>query len=197
MVSIYPPAITRKRLPGSFKTIKGCALEYADRFLENILKCTCIGNSKRLAKIMATLSLAVILPEAQAEDLSLREKINRVVGRPVYVDQETLPEKIHTYSDIKRWIAPIGKDATRMPYPEVLKGSGISARVTVYVIITPDGSVLNPEVVDPEHKEMVLPAILHAAGLRFRIPRINGEPVYLRQRVALICSEDPGFTGKK
>jgi hypothetical protein len=89
-----------------------------------------------------------------------------------------------------------GAGAMRMAYPANLKGSGISEVITVRLIITPEGLVLNPVVEDLKNKELAIPAILHVANLRFQVPRIDGKPVYLNQKVKLVCSEDPEF-GRK
>lgn len=134
---------------------------------------------------------------AQAEEPSIKERLNQAVGRELFVAEDALPGKVHTWKDVKRWYPARGEDPMRMSYPEKLKGSGISEMVTVRLIITPEGLAINPMVEDIKNKELALPAILHVAGLKFQVPKIDGKPVYLQQKVKLICSEDPAFGKKK
>lgn len=140
---------------------------------------------------------SIAAPSLSADEASVKERLNQAVGRALYVDEADIPEKVHGWSDVKKWFPARGKDPMRMPYPESLKGSGISEFVTVRLIITPEGRVINPVLEDLSHKEMAIPAILHVAGLRFQVPKIDGKPVYLNQKVKLICSEDPEFGKKK
>ncbi|NDV61241.1 hypothetical protein G0Q06_02115 [Puniceicoccales bacterium CK1056] len=143
------------------------------------------------------LTLALLNPSsAFAGETSMTEKLNEMVGRKLYVDPADIPGKIHTWKDVKKWYPARGKDPLRMSYPESLKGTGISEMVTVRLIITPEGNAINPKIEDLQNKELAIPAILHVAGLRFQVPKINGEPVYLSQKIKLKCSEDPDF-GKK
>ena len=124
------------------------------------------------------------------------DKLNVQLGRKVFVDIDKLTDKVCTWQDIKRWVPAKKKDAKIMPYPEELKGSGISEVVTVRLIISPKGRVLNPAIQNIKNKELIMPVIEHAAGLRFEIPKVDGVPVYLEQKMKFICSEDPKFGQK-
>jgi hypothetical protein len=152
-------------------------------------------HNPRILQPILLVTLVLCAPgQTRAAEMSIRERINAAVGREMYVDDASIPEKVHGWADIKRWIAPRGgAEAMRMAYPANLKGSGISEVITVRLIITPEGRVLNPVVEDLNNKELALPAILHVANLRFQIPRVDGKPVYLNQKVKLVCSEDPEF----
>lgn len=128
--------------------------------------------------------------------LSMKEQINAEFGREVFVGPDRLPAKIHTWNDVKKWFPLRGKNANRIPYPEELKGSGISEEIEIRCIVTPEGLALNPTFLGLKHEQLALPAIRHLAKARFQIPRVDGQPVYLQQKVKLICSEDPTFGEK-
>lgn len=128
--------------------------------------------------------------------LSLKEQINAEFGRAVFVDPASITEKIHTWADVQKWFPLRGQNANRIPYPVELKGSGKSEEIHVQCLITPDGLVLNPTILNLQHKEFALPAIRHIAQARFQPPTFEGKRVYLQQKVKLICSEDPSFGTK-
>lgn len=125
--------------------------------------------------------------------LTPKELFNAEVGRAVFVDESKITEKIHTWDDIKKWINFRGKNANRVPYPPELKGRGISEEITVQCLISPEGYVLNPTLVGLQNKELAVPVMKHVAAMRFEAPTLDGKRVYVRQRVKLICSEDPNF----
>ncbi len=128
--------------------------------------------------------------------LSMKEQISAEQGREVWIDESKLTEKIHTWADLKKWINYRQKGANRVPYPEALKGSGISEEVSVVCLISPEGRVLNPAFVELKHQQLAVPVMRHIAGVRFEPPMLDGKRVYARQRVKLICSEDPAFGAK-
>lgn len=128
--------------------------------------------------------------------LSLKEQINAEAGREVFIDPNRITEKIHTWADVKKWFPLRGKDANRIPYPEELKGSGISEEITIVCIISPEGQALNPVIENLQNKQLALPAIRHLALARFQPPQLDGQRIYLQQKIKLFCSEDPEF-GKK
>lgn len=125
--------------------------------------------------------------------LSMKEQINAEFGREVFVGPDQLPAKVHTWEEVKKWFPLRGKDANRIPYPEELKGSGISEEIEIRCIITPEGLAVNPTFLGLKHEQLALPAIRHLAKARFQIPRFEDKPVYVQQKVKLICSEDPTF----
>ncbi|HSH09443.1 MAG TPA: TonB family protein [Oceanipulchritudo sp.] len=129
--------------------------------------------------------------------LNWKDKLNAQVGRKMFVNIDDLTDKVHTYADIKKWIPIKGKVGRRVPYPEAMKGSGISEEVAVILIISPEGLPLNPALENLQNKELALPVIRHVANVRFQPPVIDGKPVYLKQKVKFICSEDPAFGQKK
>jgi len=128
--------------------------------------------------------------------LTMKEQINAEMGREVFVNTEKLPEKILTWAEVKKWFDMRGKNANRVPYPAELKGSGISEAIEVRCIITPEGQVLNPTIVGIKNQQLVLPVIRHIAQARFQKPVLDGKPVYVQQKVRLLCSEDPNFAPK-
>lgn len=141
--------------------------------------------------------LSAIFPGVlSAGKIDVKERLNLAVGRELYVEPSDIPEKVHTWADVQRWYPPRGEDPLRMAYPEELKGSGFSTIITVRVIITPEGLAINPTIENLKRKELAIPALLHVAGLKFQVPKIDGKPIYLTQKVKLICSEDPNF-GRK
>lgn len=129
--------------------------------------------------------------------LSMKEQINAEVGREVFLDETKITAKIHTWADLQKWINFRQKDANRVPYPDELKGSGISEEVAVMCLISPEGHVINPTFAEPlKNKELAIPVMKHIARVRFEAPMLDGQRVYARQKVKLICSEDPEF-GRK
>lgn len=128
--------------------------------------------------------------------LTMKELINAEMGREVFVNPAQLPEKVRTWAEVKKWFELKGKNANRIPYPEELKGSGVSEAIEVKCIITPEGQVLNPTIVAIKNEQLILPVIRHIAKARFQQPLLDGQPVYVQQKVRLLCSEDPNFAPK-
>lgn len=129
--------------------------------------------------------------------LSAKDKLNAQLGREVFVDIEELTDKVYAYADVKKWYGFRKGHSRVIPYPEELKGSGISEEITVRLVIGPDGYVYNPGFENLKNKELMMPALEHIAHVRFESPKLNGEKVYLQQKVKLTCSEDPNFGKKK
>lgn len=129
--------------------------------------------------------------------LTPRELFNAEIGREVFIDESKLTEKIHTWADLQKWINYRGKNANRVPYPEELKGSGISEEVAVDCLISPEGQVLNPKLARGiKNEQLVVPVMKHIAQVRFEAPTLGGKRVYARQTVKLLVSEDPNFGAK-
>lgn len=129
--------------------------------------------------------------------LSMKEQINAEVGREVWVDEAKLGQKIYTWAELKRWINFRPKNANRVPYPPELKGSGISEEVAVTCLISPEGDVLNPTLQDGiKNQQLIVPVMRHVAKMRFEAPTFEGQRVYARQKIKLLCSEDPNFGAK-
>jgi hypothetical protein len=123
----------------------------------------------------------------------LKDKLNIELGRDVFVDIDELTDKVHVYADVKKWYGYRKGHSRVIPYPEELKGSGISEEIVTRLIIGPDGFPLNPQFENLKNKELMMPALQHVASVRFQSPKVNGEKVYLQQKVKFICSEDPEF----
>ena len=128
--------------------------------------------------------------------LSAKDKLNAQLGRKVFVDIDDLTDRVYGYADVKKWYGFRKGHSKVIPYPEELKGSGISEEITTRLIISPDGYVLNPGFENLKNKELMMPALEHIANVRFQSPKLNGDKVYLQQKVKFTCSEDPDF-GKK
>ncbi|NDV62602.1 TonB family protein [Puniceicoccales bacterium CK1056] len=122
--------------------------------------------------------------------LSIKDRVNALAGRDVFVDIDSMTDKIYEWSDVKKYFSLQGKLGKEIPYPEELKGSGISEEIVIFCILSPDGYALNPEIINIKNKELALPAIMHLSQLRFSRPKLNGKPIYLKQKVKLLCSED-------
>lgn len=128
--------------------------------------------------------------------LTMKEQISAEQGREVWIDEAKLGEKIYTWAELQRWINFRGQNANRLAFPEELKGRGISEEVAVDCLISPEGLVLNPKIVAIQNKELAVPVMWHIAKVRFEAPVFEGKKVYARQKVKILCSEDPNF-GKK
>ena len=101
------------------------------------------------------------------------KKLNAVIGRNVFQTIEAL-----IVSDRDLDARPAVATRARPVYPKNLKGSGKDERVTLSVVIGPDGMVYNPEVVKISEKEFYLPALLAASKWTFEPPLKDGQPVY-------------------
>jgi TonB family protein len=128
--------------------------------------------------------------------LSFKDRINALAGYEVFVDIDELTDTVHTWKDVKKYFPLRGKASRFIPYPESLKGSGISEEITIQCVISPDGLILNPSILDLKHKELAVPALEHLVTLRFQRPKLDGKPIYLQQKVKLLASEDPDFGSK-
>lgn len=128
--------------------------------------------------------------------LSFKDRINALAGYEVFVDIDELTDTVRTWKDVKQYF-PLRKNHSRViPYPEALKGSGISEEIVIECVISPDGLILNPNILNLRNNELAVPALEHLVTLRFQRPKMDGKPIYLRQKVKLIASEDPAF-GRK
>jgi protein TonB len=128
--------------------------------------------------------------------LTLEDRLNAVAGYVVFVNTAALPDKVHTWKDVQRYFALKKKHTRRIPYPEVLKGSGISEEITIQCIVSPEGYPLNPKIENLQNKELAIPALEHLVSLRFDKPKLGGNPIYLQQKIKLLASEDPAFGAK-
>ncbi len=129
--------------------------------------------------------------------LGMKDQISAEVGREVWIDEATLTEKIYGWAELKKWINYRGKTANRVPYPDELKGSGISEEIAVSCLISPEGFVLNPKLTgNIKNQQLIIPVMRHVAKMRFEAPTFEGKRVYARQTVKLLCSEDPNFGAK-
>lgn len=122
--------------------------------------------------------------------LTFQDRINAIAGYEVFVDLEEQGVKVLGWSDVKRYFnVRGGASAREIPYPEALRGSGIKEEVVVQCVLSPQGRVLNPKLVDLKNRELAGPAIEHVVKLRFENPRLNGERVHVQQKVKLTCAE--------
>lgn len=128
--------------------------------------------------------------------LSFKDRINALAGYEVFVEIGELTDKVHTWKDVKKYF-PLRTNHSRViPYPEALAGSGINEEFSVQCVISPDGLILNPSILNLRNKELAVPALEHLVTLRFQRPKLGGKPIYLQQKIKLLASEDPGF-GRK
>jgi protein TonB len=129
--------------------------------------------------------------------LGMKDQISAELGRDVWIDESKLTEKIYGWAELQKWINFRQKNANRVPYPEELKGSGISEEVAVTCLISPEGFVLNPTLTDGiKNQQLIVPVMKHIAKVRFEAPVFEGKRVYARQKIKLLCSEDPNFGAK-
>ncbi len=128
--------------------------------------------------------------------LSFKDRINALAGYAVFVDIDELTDTVRTWKDVKKYFPLRGKASRSIPYPDSLKGSGISEEIVIECVISPDGLILNPNILNLRNKELAIPALEHLVTLRFQRPKMDGKPIYLQQKVKLIASEDPAF-GRK
>jgi TonB family protein len=126
-------------------------------------------------------------------NLSPEDKLNARLGREVFVDIDKLTDRVYLVKEADKWTGFRNKSSNRIPYPDELKGSGISEVVTVRLVISPQGYALNPAIENIRNKELMMPAIQHVAGVRFKVPKVGGQPAYVQQKMKFICSEDPEF----
>jgi TonB family protein len=104
---------------------------------------------------------------------SIEDKLNAAIGRKVY--QEITAKKLLARNLDER---PIVVKRVRALYPPQLNGSGVDERVTVQVTIGPDGLVYNPDIIQVQQPDFLLPGLVAASQWEFEPPLKNGKPVY-------------------
>lgn len=103
---------------------------------------------------------------------------NARIGRKVFTQ---IPEGATVLNQKDFGERPKPTKRMRPQVPPSLKDKGIDETVKVRFVITPDGKVINPEVVEvPKTRELVLPAMAFVSQMEFPPLRKDGKPVYLR-----------------
>ena len=122
---------------------------------------------------------------------SPENKINAALHPKVFkvIDETIVPAK-----DLDS--RPVVATRKRVPYPEALKGSGTEERVTLPVVIGPDGLIYNPEVIKFTVKEFYVPALVTAAQWTFEPPMKDGKPAYAQFELTIWVMEGDAPTGR-
>ena len=112
------------------------------------------------------------------------QRINDMLNRKVY---RPIAEHIFEQKDLGKKLK-VAKKASPQ-YPSSLHNSGIDAKVRVKFVVAPDGSTLNPEVLDKPNKEFALPAITAVANTMYKPPMKDGKGVYAQTTITLRFEE--------
>jgi TonB family protein len=130
--------------------------------------------------------------------MSVEEKINVAIGRQVFTDLVGVETIYDARKDFGDRIKPVGNDIWRGVYPPKMKGSGVTERIRVEFVITPEGKAVNPEIRKVQNKAFYLPAIIKVAQLQFEPVKKDGEAVYVKPFWSINFTEQPpGGKGKK
>ena len=88
--------------------------------------------------------------------MSPEDKINAAVGREYFTNLSEVDKIYNAQKEFGQRIKPLGKDIWRGRYPTGMRGSGVSERIRVDFIITPEGKAVNPEVRKIENEAFFL-----------------------------------------
>jgi len=114
----------------------------------------------------------------------IHQKLNGMLGRNAY---RLIPEPILEQKDFGKKLKIAQKASPQYPY--ALRGSGIEPKVHVKFVVAPDGTTLNPEVLDAPRREFVMPAITAVARTIYQSPRKDGKGVYVSTTITLKFKE--------
>lgn len=74
-------------------------------------------------------------------------------------------------------------------YPEELKGSGISAALSIEFVIGPDGLVYNPQVISASTDGFEEAALKAVSLIKFRVVTVEGEAAYVSMKMPIHMTE--------
>lgn len=117
------------------------------------------------------------------------QQFNAMVGRKVFV---ALPPetKVLSGTEYGGELKPVRRVPPQMP--RSLQGKGVEETLRVRLIVDPAGNVINPEVLgDPQHPELVGPALAVVSMWRYPPPVKDKRPVHVRLTTQLRYSDPP------
>jgi TonB family protein len=124
------------------------------------------------------------------------QKINAMAKRKVY---QQLPEPALTQKEYKSKLKVKAK--ARPAYPKALAKSGLKEDVKVKFVVTPEGTVVNPQFDKEPHVQLLVPSIAAVAMMSFEPPMKDKKGVYVEATETLHFEEPPpappGGRGKK
>jgi|GEM_PF-663039 len=109
-------------------------------------------------------------------DVSFEHKLNVELGREVFKKIEV---PIIPSSELEEAPLPSFVPALVDFYPVELKGSEISAAISMEFIISPTGTVLNPRIISSSARGFEEAAIRAAAEMRYKPVFLQGQPAYV------------------
>ena len=109
-------------------------------------------------------------------EVSFEHKLNVELGREVF---KKLNVPIIPSSELEQAPLPSFVPAFVDFYPENLKGSDISAAISVEFVISPTGTVHNPRIISSSARGFEEAAMRAAAEMRYKPIYLEGQPVYV------------------
>ena len=116
-------------------------------------------------------------PYEQQVNAAMKRKVFRPVTEPI-LGQDDFGRK------------PKVKKNSPPAYPRALARSGLKEKVRVQFVIAPDGTTLNPKVLDNPRQEFVNPAIDAVARTTYQPPVKDGHAVYVEMTTILTFEEE-------
>ena len=124
------------------------------------------------------------------------QKINAMAKRKVYL---TLPEPVLTQKEYRSKLKV--KTKARPQYPKSLAKSGVKEDVKVKFVVTPEGTVVNPQFEKEPNVQLLVPSIAAIAMMTYEPPVKDKKGVYVEATETLHFEEPPpappGGRGKK
>jgi len=109
-------------------------------------------------------------------EVSFEHKLNVELGREVF---KKLNVPIIPSSELEQAPLPTFVPAFIDYYPKMLKGSDISAAISVEFVISPTGTVHNPRIISSSARGFEDAAMRAAAEMRYKPIYLDGQPVYV------------------
>lgn len=115
--------------------------------------------------------------------------LNAMAHRKVFV---ALPEPALTDKEF-----PTKKLKVKQPAraPQLPRNMNAEEKVQVKLVVAPDGTTLNPAVVNLKHKDLEMPAIQAVAMMKYEPPMKDGKAVYVETTTTVEFTNDRGGGG--
>ena len=109
-------------------------------------------------------------------EVSFEHKLNVERGREVF---KKLSVPVVPSSELEQAPLPSFVPALVDFYPETLKGSGVSAAISVEFVISPTGTVHNPRIISSSASGFEEAAMRAVSEMRYKPIYLQGQPIYV------------------
>jgi len=110
--------------------------------------------------------------------------INAVANRKVFV---ALPEPAMTRKEYRSRLKV--KQKARPVYPKTLAESGVSQKIKVNFVVTPEGTVVNPQVLGKPNLQLIVPAIAAVSQMTYEPPKKGDKGVFVEATITMRFEE--------